>query len=133
MSTLGSQARAAEYAAATAARARQVSREAEEQKLPPKATPVSLSALAKVQPTSRNKGPKAWKPLNLDEITESSDDGSTGKESGQGTPAVSARMTPEQTSSFSYQQVSASSTQVEGIKVNIPTAPRAMMTANVPA
>lgn len=133
MSGLGAQARAAEYAAATAARARQVSREAEERKLPPKSAPVSLGALAKVQPTSRNKGPKAWKPLNLDEITESSDDGSTGKESGQGTPAVSARMMLEQPSSFPCRQVSASSIQAEGIKVNIPTAPRAMMTMNVPA
>jgi hypothetical protein len=132
MSGLGAQARAAEYAAATAARARQVSREAEDQKLPPKAAPISLSALAKAQPTSRNKGPKAWKPLNLDEITESSDEGSTGKESGRGTPANSSRVMLEWTSSFANRQVSASSTCIDGIKVSIPTAPRAMITSNVP-
>jgi hypothetical protein len=132
MSGLGAQARAAEYAAATAARARQVSREAEDQKLPPKAAPVSLSALAKAQPTSRNKGPKAWKPLNLDEITESSDDGSTGKESGRGSPAPSSQLMLEWASPFVDRQVSATSTRVEGIRVNIPTAPRAMMTSHVP-
>jgi hypothetical protein len=132
MSGLGAQARAAEYAAATAARARQVSREAEDQKLPPKAAPISLSALAKAQSTSRNKGPKAWKPLNLDEITESSDEGSTGKDSGRGTPANSSRAMLEWTSSFANRQVSASSTCVDGIKVHIPTAPRAMITSNVP-
>lgn len=68
MSTLGSMARAAEYAAAQSARARQVSRETEEQKLPPKSTPVSLSAFTKGQPTTRNKGNKAWKPLTADDL-----------------------------------------------------------------
>jgi len=130
MSGLGAQARAAEYAAATAAKARQVSREAEDQKLPPKAAPVSLSALAKAHSTGRNKGPKAWKPLNMDDITESSDDGSTGKESGRATPRTLARMALERSSSFPYRQPSESSTRVEDIGVNIPTAPRAMMTSN---
>ena len=68
MSNLGSMARAAEYAAARAATARQVSRETEAQKLPPKSTPVSLSAFTKGQPTSRNKGNKAWKPLTTDDL-----------------------------------------------------------------
>ena len=133
MSGLGAQARAAEYAAATAARARQVSREAEDQKLPPKSAPISLSALAKAQSTSRNKGPKAWKPLNMDDITESSDDGSPGKESGRGTPVASTRTMLERTSLFPYRQVPASSTRAEDIKVSIPTAPRAMLTSNIPA
>ena len=133
MSGLGAQARAAEYAAATAARARQVSREAEDQKLPPKAAPVSLSALAKAQSTSRNKGPKVWKPLNMDDITESSDDDSPSKEAGRGTPAASTRTMLERTSSFLYRQVPAPSTRAEAIKVNIPTAPRAMLTSNIPA
>src|SRR5271155_78247 len=132
MSGLGAQARAAEYAAATAAKARQVSREAEDQKLPPKATPVSLSALAKAHSTGRNKGPKAWKPLNMDDITESSDDGSTGIESGRATPRTLARMALERSSSFPYRQSSGSSTRVEDVGVNIPTAPRAMMTSNPP-
>jgi hypothetical protein len=130
MSGLGAQARAAEYAAATAARARQVSRETGDQRLPPKAAPVSLSALAKAHSTGRNKGPKAWKPLNMDDITESSDDGSTGKESGRDTPQTLARMALERTSS--YRQSSGSSTRVEDIGVNIPTAPRAMMTSSAP-
>jgi hypothetical protein len=129
MSGLGAQARAAEYAAATAARARQVSRETGDQKIPPKAAPVSLGALAKAHSTGRNKGPKAWKPLNMDDITESSDDGSTGKESGRDTPQTSARVTLERTS-FPYRQSSGSSTRVEDIGVNIPIAPRAMMTSN---
>ena len=132
MSSLGAQARAAEYAAATAARARQVSRKTGDRKLPPKAAPVSLSALAKAHSISRNKGPKAWKPLNMDDITESSDDGSTGKESGRDTPQTLARMALETTSSFPYRQSSGSSTRVEDIGVNIPTAPRAMMTSNAP-
>lgn len=68
MSTLGSMARAAEYAAAKAANARKVSRETEEQKLPPKATPVSLGAFTKGQPTSRNKGNKTWKPLTAEDL-----------------------------------------------------------------
>ena len=133
MSGLGAQARAAEYAAATAARARQVNREAEDQKLPPKVAPVSLSTFAKAPSSSRNKGPKAWKPLNMDDITESSDDGSTGKESAQGTLAASARMMLERNSSFPFRQASASSMRAEAIKVNIPKSPRAMMTSNVPA
>src|SRR5271156_3571709 len=132
MSGLGAQARAAEYAAAAAAKARQVSREAEDQKLPPKATPVSLSALAKAHSTGRNKGPKAWKPLNMDDITESSDDGSTGKESGRDTPQTLARMALERASSLPYRRSFGSSTRVEDIGANIPTAPRAMMTSNAP-
>jgi|SRR2546423_351299 len=131
MSDLGAQARAAEYVAATAARARQVSRQADDQNLPPRAAPVSLTALAKAQPLSRNKGPKAWKPLNMDDIAESSDDSSTTKELGQNTPAHSARMVWGQTSSSAHGQASAPSTQAESIKVNIPKAPRAMMTSNV--
>ena len=61
-------ARAAEYAAATNAKQRQVSnREADEQKLPPKQAPISLSALAsRPQQASRNKGTKTYKPFTPD-------------------------------------------------------------------
>ena len=68
MSTLGSMARAAEYAAAQSARARQVSHDLEEQKLPPRPAPVSLSAFTKDQPITRNRGNKAWKPLTTDDL-----------------------------------------------------------------
>lgn len=68
---LGAQARAAELAAASAAKQRQVSRELEERQLPPNPA-VSLSAFTKAQ-TSRNKGNKNWKPLILDDINESDD------------------------------------------------------------
>ena len=71
MSSFGAMARAAEYAAATNAKQRQVSREAEEQKLPPKAAPVSLSAFTRTQQPSRNKGTKQWKPLTMDDMVDS--------------------------------------------------------------
>ena len=128
MSSLGAQARAAEYAAATAARARQVSREAEDQKLPPKATPVSLSAFTKIQPTTRNKGIKVWKPLSLDDIAESSDDGSISKGSEQRTPTPLARgNTTASTSTPTRRRIPGQVPQIKG--VSIPTGPRAMMTS----
>jgi hypothetical protein len=74
MSGFGAMARQAEYLAATNAKHRQVSRDAEEQKPPPKLVPISLSDFMKVQQTSRNKGAKAWKPLTLDDMGEASDD-----------------------------------------------------------
>ncbi|EXJ80206.1 hypothetical protein A1O1_08348 [Capronia coronata CBS 617.96] len=67
---LGARARAAEYNAFKAASARQASREAEEQKLPPKPVPVSLSAFTKSTQPNRNKGTKAYKPLVLEDTSE---------------------------------------------------------------
>lgn len=67
---LGARARAAEYNAYKAATARQASREAEEQKLPPKPVPVSLSAFTKNPFPNRNKGNKAWVPLILEDTPE---------------------------------------------------------------
>jgi hypothetical protein len=68
----------------------------------------------------------------MDDITESSDDGSTGKESGRDTPQTLARMALERASSLPYRRSFGSSTRVEDIGANIPTAPRAMMTSNAP-
>lgn len=68
---LGAHARAAEYNAAKKAQARQASREAEEQKVPPPAAPISLGAFTRPV-TSRNKGTKAYIPLVL-EITPEAD------------------------------------------------------------
>jgi hypothetical protein len=68
----------------------------------------------------------------MDDIAESSDDGTTGKESGRDTPPTSAKMALTRTSSIPYQQSPKFSTQVNDTRVNIPTAPRAMMTSNAP-
>jgi hypothetical protein len=101
---LGAQARAAELAAASAAKQRQVSRELEDQQPPPNPA-VSLSAFTKPQP-SRNKGNKTWKPLILDDIVES--DNTTASEPAISTPAN--RLTAKEASDK-----------------KIPTAPRAMV------
>ena len=71
---LGAQARAAEYNAAKAASARQATRDAEEQNLPPKFAPISLSAFARNAATNRNRGIKSWKPLILDDVRDDNDD-----------------------------------------------------------
>lgn len=70
---LGAQARAAEYNAARNASARQASREAEEQKLPPKQAPLSLGSFAKTAAPNRNKGTKKYNPLILEETEEDED------------------------------------------------------------
>ncbi|KIX93727.1 uncharacterized protein Z520_10633 [Fonsecaea multimorphosa CBS 102226] len=70
----GARARAAEYHAFQKAIARQASREAEEHKLPPKPAPISLSAFTKNPQLNRNKGPKAWKPLILEDTPEDDND-----------------------------------------------------------
>lgn len=67
---LGARARAAEYNAYKAATARQASREAEEQKLPPKPSPISLSAFTRNPLPNRNKGNKTWVPLILEDTRE---------------------------------------------------------------
>jgi hypothetical protein len=106
---LGAQARAAELAAASAAKQRQVSRELEERQLPPKPS-VSLSAFTKSQPAAtRNKGSKAWKPLTLDDIAESSDSTSI-SDHATSTPSNADRLTSKEASDK-----------------KIPTAPRSMV------
>lgn len=79
---LGAQARAAELAAASAAKQRQANRELEDGQLPTKSA-ISLSSFTKIQPlTSRNKGSKSWKPLALD-VLDPSQDGSTQRFAGR--------------------------------------------------
>jgi hypothetical protein len=97
---LGAQARAAELAAASAAKQRQVSRELEDRLVPPNPA-VSLSAFTKSQAANRNKGNKTWKPLVLDDIDEAED---------TITSTPSGRITPKEASDK-----------------KIPTAPRAMV------
>lgn len=106
---LGAQARAAELAAASAAKQRQVSRELEERQLPPNPA-VSLSAFTKSQPTTtRNKGTKHWKPLTLEDIAETTDDTPTSQ------PAIAS---PTDLDRLAHKQAS---------DKKIPTAPRAMV------
>lgn len=106
---LGAQARAAELAAASAAKQRQASRELEDQQSPP-ATTVPLSAYTKPQQiASRNKGNKIWKPLILDNIDEAVDDSSV--------PAAPA-VTPEDRAPMTEREIS---------DKGVPSAPRAMV------
>jgi hypothetical protein len=70
---LGAQARAAEYNAPKNLSARQASREAEEQKLPPKPAPISLGAFTRNPSVNRNKGTKHYVPLILSEKDEDED------------------------------------------------------------
>ncbi len=108
---LGAQARAAELAAASAAKQRQVSRELEERQLPSNPA-VSLSAFTKPQPTTtRNKGNKNWKPLILDDIVEADDAVSSDPTS---TPSNIDRLTSKEASDK-----------------KIPIAPRAMVAGRV--
>ncbi|RVX69100.1 hypothetical protein B0A52_06813 [Exophiala mesophila] len=71
---LGARARAAEYNAFKAATARQATREAEELSLPPKATPISLSAFARNLQHNRNKGNKQFIPLIIEDTSDSDKD-----------------------------------------------------------
>jgi hypothetical protein len=115
-------ARAAEYAAAQSARARQVRRETEEQKLPPKPAPVSLSAFTKGQPTTRNKGNKAWKPLTSDDLV-GDENYSDSPESRKQTPChPDDEDEPRNTRRLVARPAQSS---IEDLK--IPTAPKAML------
>jgi hypothetical protein len=109
---LGAQARAAELAAASAAKQRQVSRELEERQLSPNSA-VSLSAFTKPQnTTTRNKGNKTWKPLILDDIDE--DDAAPDP----------TNSTPTKVDPLSVKEAS---------DKKIPTAPRAMISGRAPS
>ena len=134
MSSLGAQARAAELRAAAAAKQRQEQGDIEDQKLPPKIAAASLCDFTKGQPLNRNKGTKTWRPLKPDDIPETPDHTSLTSDSAQGTPTSGRNSNPTAplTTTVSRQ---ASSTLLhnERIKVNIPTAPRAMIESQAPA
>lgn len=115
-------ARAAEYAAAQSARARQVSREAEEQKLPPKPAPVSLSAFTKGQPATRNKGNKTWKPLTTDDLA-GDENCSDSPNSREQTPFY-----PDNDEELpSTRRLLTKPAQSSAEELKIPTAPKAML------
>ena len=123
---LGAQARAAEYNAAKNASARQASREAEEQKLPPKPTPISLSAYTRNTQVSRNKGTKNWVPLVLSEADEDENVQEAASQASAESNDLSVTSAPEQTTPSAPR-----SQDVNRIRVNMPTplipvAPRAM-------
>ena len=126
---LGAQARAAEYNAAKNASARQASREAEEQKLPPKPGPLSLGSFARTAAPNRNKGTKKYAPLILEQ-TEEDEDALQEDEPGSTTPIKSPRDTthtpvnPEDPTSGDRIRVR--------MPIAAPTAPRAMRPGNDP-
>lgn len=81
---LGARARAAEYNAAKAATARQqATRVSEEQRLPPRPAPISLSAFTRHASYTRNRGVKSFVPLILSEEEEKKSTSSTGVASEQ--------------------------------------------------
>jgi hypothetical protein len=130
---LGAQARAAEYNAAKNASARQASREAEEQKLPPKPAPVSLSAYTRNHQVNRNKGAKSFVPLVLDEGDEDEETGPEEPETS--TPSKGKPSNPEPTQSTLS---GPGAEKTNRIRVNlpktaIPVAPRAMLHQTHPA
>ncbi|KAL9619638.1 MAG: hypothetical protein Q9160_005744 [Pyrenula sp. 1 TL-2023] len=99
MSTLGAQARAAELAAAVIAKKRmEAIQEMEEQAaaqriasksmdamIPPKNPTVSLEAFMKPAPINRNKGPKAWKALEVGSFEDRSDEDAEADKTESGT------------------------------------------------
>ncbi|OQV01969.1 hypothetical protein CLAIMM_07238 [Cladophialophora immunda] len=130
---LGARARAAEYHAFKAASARQASREAEEHRLPPKPAPISLSAFTKNPQLNRNKGPKAWKPLILEDTPEDDNDSFEDNEDTASTPTRQKGV--DRSSSISHDSdiaLVSSNPQSTWVDTNnpsstIPTAPKAML------
>ncbi len=136
---LGARARAAEYHAFKAATARQASREAEEQKLPPKAAPISLSAFTKNPHLNRNKGTKAWIPLVLEDTPESTVEyDSENSEEDAGTLSTPTRQTggvDPGSASLTKNETPTGPRNLQPVRINlpkltIPTAPKAMVAAN---
>ena len=123
---LGAQARRAEYNAARNASARQASREAEDQTLPPKPAPISLSAFTRATQTTRNKGTKSFVPLVLEETGE--EDETPSEEHITPTPTRSilkSGMIPSNPNSDG--SVSSGNIRINIPQHAIPVAPRAMM------
>ncbi|KAK6380013.1 hypothetical protein LTS17_006087 [Exophiala oligosperma] len=137
---LGARARAAEYHAFKAANARQASREAEEQKLPPTPAPISLSAFTKNQQPNRNKGNKAWIPLVLEDTPEDTleDDSNDTEFEGErvipSTPARQTDSTAHRAAILLPRETPLGPRDHQALRTNlpnipIPTAPRAMLAA----
>lgn len=126
---LGAQTRAAEYYAAKRASARQASREAEEQKLPPPAAPISLGAYTRSAQPSRNKGLKAYIPLILEQTPEAD------AEAEQSTFETPTRQPPrsecESASTSDSSSVTRPRVMLPGLH-NVPTMPRGMMVIGGP-
>ncbi|OAP56767.1 hypothetical protein AYL99_08879 [Fonsecaea erecta] len=123
---LGARARAAEYHAFKAASARQASREAEENKLPPQPAPVSLSAFTKNPQLNRNKGPKAWKPLILEDTPEDDDDSPADNEDTVSTPTRQRGV--DGNSSISHDSDRAQTwREANNLSSTVPIAPKAML------
>lgn len=130
---LGAQARAAEYNAFKAASARQASREAEEHKLPLKPAPVALSAFTKNTQLNRNKGPKAWIPLVLEDTPEEDKDTPEDNEGSASTP-TRLRSVDHSNSVSDDTDVSVAPADLQTTRASvklpfsaIPTAPRALL------
>lgn len=131
---LGAKARAAEYTAAKNASARQASREAEEQKPPPKPVPISLSAYTRNPQVNRNKGTKNWIPLVLPEADE--DEDTQLDESEHSTVSSKEQLTnaePKQGTPSGPNLDSASRIRVNMPEAAVPIAPRAMRLQGTPA
>ena len=131
---LGAKARAAEYTAAKNASARQASREAEEQKPPPKPVPISLSAYTRNPQVSRNKGTKNWIPLVLPEADENEDPQLD--ESEHSTVSVKEQLTSSESKQGTPSGPnldSASRIRVVMPNAAVPIAPRAMRLQGSPA
>ncbi|KAK4939298.1 hypothetical protein LTR10_020387 [Elasticomyces elasticus] len=129
---LGARARAAEYNAFKAATARQASHEAEEQNLPPKSTPISLSAFTKNPQQNRNKGNKAWVPLVLEDTPEQESDASEESSYTISTPTRQTGTANPKSPSLSKNETPLGPRHPQVARVEmpnfpIPTAPRAMV------
>ena len=128
---LGAQARRAEYNAARNASARQASRDAEDQTLPPKPAPISLGAFTRAAQTSRNKGTKSYVPLVLEETGDEDEIASV--EQTTPTPTrniLKSDMKPS--TSNSDGSMASSNIRVNMPQHGIPVAPRAMLHHGAP-
>ena len=131
MSSLGAQARAAELAAASAAKARQ--QEHDMENIPPSVatSTVPLAAYSRASSSSRNKGTKSWKPLSLEDIPSNNEESCS----------VNAKGTPDSRhdqqhgshkSTTIIQYLNKAHLQSEPISVRLPGAPQTASISRVP-
>jgi len=137
---LGARARAAEYNAFKAASARQASQKAEGEPLPLQPVAVSLGAFTKHTQPSRNKGPKAWIPLVLEDAPDEDTPHSEDHSPSRGTPLQHTREPLQHSdvpdgdpATMTDPDASPQAHNVEKLqghipKVFIPTAPKAILT-----